>query len=1359
MKNNQSFIQSILGLKRILNIKPILCLTMLASLLVSPTVLAANVLLANKPLVDSTTSDVLPNLMFLLDNSGSMAQDYTPDWASSSSQTLYNNSAYNTQFYNPNISYTPAVDYVGNSLGSQTTWTSVKNDAFYPYNSSLPSGTANLVGNASYYAFVAGEYCTAQDLRNCIASTVPTGAYIFAAPLRWCNSSANAGLVLPAMPAASTCQAVHNASFSNLRTPSAVATITFSGATSTTVTSIQVNGKEILAASTSASNKASTVASNVATQINACTNAPSGNCTLVGYSATLASGVVTINSPYGSTVVPLLPVVLPATGTMTITPTAFVLKRPGALVYVNIAGAGTTYPLPGSTAKGSERSDCAGTVCTYAEEMTNYANWYTYYRTRMQGMKSAASLAFKPIDSRYRVGFYTINSPLTNYIPIAKYELGAGKQKQLWYNKLFSIIPNSTTPLRAALTTVGRIYAHTMSGYTADPVEYACQKNFTLMTTDGYWNDANSGVVKVDGSAMTDMDGAGTQPPLYEGPSASASSLSDAAKYYYDTDIRTAALGNCTGALGQNVCGDGATEVTFKKQNMTTLTLGLGVDGTIQYSTDYKTQTTGDFAGIKAGTLNWPLPVSGNETTVDDLWHAAVNANGTYFSAKNPKQLTDSLKQALSDIQSKVGAGSAAAASTLQPTAGDNFNYVASYSTVKWTGNLEARTVNLSTFATSKDATWCAENVAADACATPASLVAEIVSGSSVFYCKTTGSDATACANLGGVLTGTDCRVEVATSCVGTMTSKVGATSDSRVIKFNSGGGLSDFNYSNLNATQKAHFEAPWLSTNLSQWVNLTSGAGGQQASAVGDGIVNYLRGQQGLEDRPTNSAVNRIFRYREATLGDVTESQPAYIAKPVFSGYTDSGYSAFQTANANRAGTIYVGANDGMLHAFNASNGQELWAFVPTPVISNMWSLADQSYSTNHVNFVNGDPQISDICVSGCSTSSAVWKTILVGGLSGGGRGYYALDITTPTSPSLLWEFTAQNDANLGYTFGAPVVTKLNDGTWVVLFTSGYNNGTINNDGVTNNSPTGNGQGYLYVLNASTGALIKTFATGAGTPTTPSGLAPIAAYADQAFQNNLTTYVYGGDLLGNLWRFDINSNTAPLKLATLAGPANVAQPITTIPQLVVINKQRVIFVGTGKYLELADLSNTDVQTLYAIKDANLNAPLGNPRSSLVPQIISTAGATRSVTTAANVDFSTGLGWRVDFPDPGERMNIDPFLVNGVILAPTIVPSSTSCSPGGYGWFNYFNYATGGAVPNLGGLVSEKLNAPAVGFNLVYDANGQPVITVVEASNPTPHTINQSGAASGGTANRAMIFTTNPDGTYGTKSIWRELVK
>jgi type IV pilus assembly protein PilY1 len=396
------------------------------------------------------------------------------------------------------------------------------------------------------------------------------------------------------------------------------------------------------------------------------------------------------------------------------------------------------------------------------------------------------------------------------------------------------------------------------------------------------------------------------------------------------------------------------------------------------------------------------------------------------------------------------------------------------------------------------------------------------------------------------------------------------------------------------------------------------------------------------------------------------------------------------------------------------------------------------------------------------CATATGSdWRTVLVGGLSGGGRGYYALDITNPTSPTLLWEFTTANSANLGYTFGTPVVTKLNDGRWVALLTSGYNNGTLDSDGTTANSPVGNGGGYLYVVDIKTGLEIKQFPTGAGSAATPSGLGQIAAYADDVLKNNLTTYAYGGDLLGNLWRFDINAanGTAPLKLATLIGPTNLAQPITTTPQLGVVNKKTVVFVGTGKYLEITDLSNTDKQSMYAITDTG--TALGSPRAdtvNFVQQVIDKT--TRVISPATGVDFSTVLGWRTDFPDDGERVNIDSLLVNGVLLAPTIVPSSTTCSPGGYGWFNYFNYK-GGAVATVtpSGIVSEKLNSPVVGYNLVYNASGKPVITVVESNDPTPHLIDKKDVASGGGSNRTTLLNKNTDNTYGKKNIWRELIR
>lgn len=175
------------------------------------------------------------------------------------------------------------------------------------------------------------------------------------------------------------------------------------------------------------------------------------------------------------------------------------------------------------------------------------------------------------------------------------------------------------------------------------------------------------------------------------------------------------------------------------------------------------------------------------------------------------------------------------------------------------------------------------------------------------------------------------------------------------------------------------------------------------------------------------------MFRYREATLGDAVESQPVYIDNSTFE-YVDSGYAAFKASTNSRPGTVYMGTNDGMLHAFDApltvtaTAGNERWAYVPSMVIPNMFALADENYSLNHAYYANGSPFISDIF------DGSSWKTILVAGLNGGGRGYYALDVTNPILPKLLWEFTPAadlsnpsfpHDADLGFTFGNPIITK----------------------------------------------------------------------------------------------------------------------------------------------------------------------------------------------------------------------------------------------------------------------------------------------------------------------------------------------
>lgn len=1337
----------------------------LLGLIFSHVAYAEHVKIAETPLVNSGTSDVLPNIMFVLDNSGSMALTYTPDWAIpgqttySSRPWLSRNAAFNTQSYNPAVSYTPAVKYDGVSMGNQASpWTSVENDVTDI--GDTKGGTVSLVGSAEYYAYVPGEYCTTPALTSCIASNTPTATHKFPATVRWCNN-ATAAITLAQPVSPNACRSIREGTYTQLRAPSATSTIALSGTNSTSITSIKVNGKEILAGSTPLSTSSSTVAGYVVNRINLCTSGVTGNCTQTGYSASASGSTITIVSAWGSADVPLSAVVTKS-GSMAATVTAFSTRTPGKLVFVDIVSGNNSYPLPGQTTKDVDRTDCVGTVCTYVEEMTNYANWYTYYRTRMQAMKTAASIAFKGIDNRYRVGFITISNQSNNYLPIAKFESGSAGQKSKWYRQLYLTTPSGVTPLRSALSIVGRIYAGKKPVGTSDPVEYSCQQNFALLTTDGYWNsDSASDVKDIKGNAIGNLDQTSPR-PLYEGPTATSGSLADTAKYYFDTDIRNKVnFDNCSnGTAGSDVCGSAD---DHPKQNMVTLTLGLGIDGTLLYSDDYKDQTSGDFANIKSGSANWsnPMPAA-DGTRIDDLWHAAVNAGGTYYSAKNPKLLRDSLIKGLSEIKSVFGAGSAAAASSLAPTSGDNFQYVASYRSVKWTGNLEARTVDLLTLKTSEKAVWCAENVAGGTCTSPAVLKEVTTGATKTFYCETPGSNADDCSNVDGKLgiggTADSCYVEVPTTCTGKMSTLVSESTDNRKIYINNGGALTNFTATALTPSAQTAFVNGYNA--LSQYADYTTTQQTNPNKVAN--LVSFLRGQSQFESRGTNpDPEKKLFRTREAILGDITQSKPAYLKKSALN-YVDPGYTTFRdSVGASRQGTVFVGANDGMLHAFNAENGVEMWAFIPTPVIKNLPKLADRDYAIKHANYVNGNPHLADVCVAGCETASAVWKTILVAGLNGGGRGYYALDVTDPASPVMLWEFTADNDSSVGYSFGEPVITKLssgaNAGKWVVLLTSGYNNGTLDSNGVTTNSPTGNGQGYLYVLNAFNGAVISKLGTGAGSASAPSGLGKIGAFATDAFKNNFATYVYGGDLEGGLWRFDINSGSV-VKVTTLRDPGGIRQPITTTPQLGLINKKRVIFVGTGKYLEQTDLTSTQVQSVYAIKDDDVSAEISGLRGGgLVIQTLDVAGDFRTVASDA-VDFGTGFGWMLDFP-AGERVNIDPLLLNGVLLIPTTVPNSTSCLGGGYGWFNYFNYKTGGSPITAGGVVSEKLNTPAVGFNIVYNADRKPVVSVVESNDPTPHHLKNKDIAANSDATRDTVYEKYDDGTYGKRSIWRELIR
>lgn len=842
-------------------------------------------------------------------------------------------------------------------------------------------------------------------------------------------------------------------------------------------------------------------------------------------------------------------------------------------------------------------------------------------------------------------------------------------------------------------------------------------------------------------SCVNPADGSGTA-TLSGG---SSGSLADVAQYYYKTDLRTTDLGNCTGALGASVqvcdnnvpsTGTGSEDDRVNWQHMTTFTMGLGLTGTVTYSPTYQIdsketvvtwpavngQVTGrlDFQDIRLGTANWPIPVSDSATALDDLWHAAVNGRGQYFSAGDPDSVINGLTSALSGISARVASAAAAATSNLEPVAGDNFAYTAKYVTQKWTGELEAREIDLASGTVGTTPIWQAGT-------------------------KLAALTANACDNRNIKLF------------------RSGATNNLVDFKWNTYNCVSGLPagvaITTLNSVEQAHFASTGTDTLslttdeiglLSQFPNMSAT---QKSDASGAHLVNYLRGQRGKEGfssgpPATNTAgdADKLYRSRDAVLGDIISAQPVFVRSPFaeYTGATDPGYSIFKENQAGRTPMVYVAANDGMLHAFYAGSsvsdtngGVEAWAFIPTMVLPNLYKLASENYANQHVFTVDGTPTASDVfdraasadCASGTPASPEnCWKTILVSGLNKGGKGYYALDISDPANPKGLWEFknssscisvnattkapttTAYSDCHLGYSYNNPLVAKLSDGRWAVFVASGYNN----DDGI----------GYLYVLDAMTGQILYRIDTGAGNASTPSGLNHLNGWVENSLFDNTVKRIYGVDLLGNIWRFDVNDSFGDAGreatlVAQVVDDSNNPQPITTKPELGEVTGDPFIYVSTGRYLGTTDVSNTQTQTVWAIKDPLTTTPVVTTRAStaLVERTITNVGSgTTAYRTVTAANCAAPDGWYADLPDSGERVNIDMKLQLGTLIVPSNVPTANACSIGGYSWLNYFNSYNGCPVSTAGGKVGVKLvgstgtESLAVGINVVRLPNGKTVV-------------------------------------------------
>lgn len=1246
---------------------------------------AATTDIAPAPLANASTAVVKPNLMFILDDSGSMGRNYMPDYVAREElckdystsgrdylrdcdfgDPAFNNSQFNAVYYNPNVTYTPPVNYNGTSMKSYNSigsWGSVPDDAY-----GIQSTSTTDLADKGIPDYVWCNTWSPSDSNREYANL----------PNSQCKWPIESGEW--AYPNSNGTQYRYRFSVLDTKYPYYYV---------------------------------STQAAGDPNQVLWC---DSQDTTEPGRG--LGKGVYPPQSGKASCA-------LKKDSTNPFNGKTFRYPKFGTWTRVEIKS-GQSYPRTDS------RSDCSGAVgptgCSYSEEMTNFANWWAYYRTRMQSTKSASGLVFVNVSDNFRVGFITINpgSPVgtDQFLKIADFD---STQKKAWFDMFYKQDPNGGTPLREALSRIGRYYGHVTNGInngiTDDPIQYSCQQNFSILTTDGYWNGNNGD--KLDGSSIGDEDSDPTSAPrpLLDGNKDSRT-LADVSQYYYITDLRP---DGDLGALGidvgfNNVPGKTAGDPqndTASWQHMTTFTVGLGVDGTLQYEPDYRTNPTGDFLAIKSGTADWPTPQQDTPTAIDDLWHAAVNGRAKYFSTKDPSSLSAGLTEALVGVNATIGSAAAAATSNLEPIAGDNFVYIANYETVYWNGDVEARTIDLSTGAVSLNPVWSAQTQLDN---------------------KT-----------------------IATTPGGT----------NRTIWYHKPGAANNLQYfysAYMDATELSWFSSAWISggggPSLSQWSTLTAT---QQAYGGNPKyLVNFLRGDSTFEAQASNAATYQIYRDRSHVLGDVVNAQPVYV-KTVNANYTDAGYKAFKDCindgvgtgcSGARASSVYIAANDGMLHNMDGDTGSERWGFIPRIVMPKLYRLADQDYANRHQYYIDGSPTVGDVY----DPVAGEWKTILVGGLNSGGRGYYALDVTDPNNPIALWEFTVRDtascpsvtvlgtdtdDCDLGLSYGNPVITKLTSGDWVVMVTSGYNNV----------SP-GDGKGYLYVLDPITGVVEKkikaanaTQSIDPGSATTPLGLAKINNWVDDTNTNNTTLRVYGGDLQGNLWRFDPNTGTAyviaQLRDNKISG--SKPQPVTTKPELGESSGYSLIAVGTGRYLGATDLTNNQPQTIYTIKDATNGVAPAKPidvrAGSVIEQVMTdtTDGVGNPIRTITNnpVDLATNDGWLVDLPITGERVNVDPRLQLGTLIVASNIPANDACTAGGMSYLNYLDYASGSFIASSGtNVVGNKIaNSLAVGVSVVRLPNKKTVAIVTTSENKYP--------------TLAPPFQAQPPS--GKRSSWREL--
>lgn len=875
---------------------------------------------------------------------------------------------------------------------------------------------------------------------------------------------------------------------------------------------------------------------------------------------------------------------------------------------------GKTFPR-GTGPKASSRTDCAGTRCNFVEEAQNFANFYSYHRTRMRVAIAGTSEAFFTLPETMRVGYGRINKSSTTSIDghptrtiergVRPFDLSASGNKSAFFDWIVQRTSAAgDTPLRRAISDVGEYYSYTDSkgpwgeipGTTSTTPGVACRRAYHVMMTDGSWNSAGA----TNPAATGNIDG--TTGPLITGPGGQTftyqpdfpftdeqpDSLADAAMYYWNRDLNSAL---------PNAVRPTSADPAFW-QHMVNFGVAFGVDGVLPVATS--------LPGLTDGSIQWPTVGPLEKANIDDLWHATINSRGRFLSAKNTTEYSEALKALIFDIVTVNGNASGVAVSS--KTVGITSNtrkYEPTFSSAFWSGDVQA--LNLDRFGNPTTTAWSAAEVL------PSPTTRNIVAVNAA------------------------------------------ATSLPKAVPFT---------WASLTNAMKLKF------------FGSTSG---------GEGVLAFLRGDrtgEGSTYRKRASAIGDIVNSSPVLIKDLLDLQYDFLASPTQA----AAYRRFLVAKSKRVGQLFVGANDGMLHAFADSTGAETFAMIPDGVLGRVKNLADTSYG--HEYFVDGPLTEADIWDAG----SSKWRSLAIGGTGAGGQSMFAVSTPVPNYPAtatappatlstsassstatdVLWEVQPSTAGfeDMGSVLSIAEHGVMKDGTWVVIFGNGFESA--------------NKKAVLYIVNAMTGALIKSIDTGVGSAASVNGLGGVRVVRDAQRQ---IVAAYAGDLQGNMWKFDFSSASRSnwiVAFGATGGARNplfkttTPEPITAAPTFIVHPSGGVmVLFGSGKIFAVGDVTDTGVRALYGIWD---RVAIGASSSSAADRVSNnnliiaqafdaaprvTDEATFFELTVTPVDYGTNRGWRLPLTiGAGQRLVDDPEISVGRVFMQTVAPigAASSCS-------------------------------------------------------------------------------------------------